>query len=373
LNRLFSIVALAALLTALVPSSSLVQAQTSSPDYGASVFLLGHAETTARDIALARQAGLHWIKMAVPWRSIEPSCKNCIDWDDLDRVVGAASAAGLNILVRVDHQPAWSRVTAVDNGPPDDVYDYADFVSVLARRYRLGSPKGTIQAIEVWNEPNLNREWGGAIVDKNQAAQYVFMLKQTYQAVKAEDPSKIIVSAGLSPTGTNDGTAQPDDVYLGWLYEQGLAKYSDAIGVHGAGFSPPEAEIGSNPNIAADAAHNFAYFRRVEQLHNIMVANGDVNKQIWLLEFGWTTDQVHSEYAWFAVTPEQQADYVVRAYQYARTNWAPWIGPMFVWNFADPSWTPDVEQYWWSITNPDGTTRPAFDRLAAARSSGQLP
>jgi len=370
LNRLFSIVALVALLTALVPSSNPVQAQTSSPDYGASVFLLGHDTTTARDLALAKQAGLRWLKMAVPWRSIEPSCKNCIDWDDLDRVVAGASAAGLNILARVDHQPAWSRATAVDNGPPDDVYDYADFVSVLARRYRAGSPKGTIQAIEVWNEPNLSREWGGAPIDKNQASQYIFLLKQTYQAVKAEDPSKIIVSAGLSPTGTNDGTAQPDDVYLGWLYEEGLAKYSDAIGVHGAGYgSAPEAELNSDPRFP----HPSFYFRRVEQLHNIMVANGDVGKQIWLLEFGWTTDQVHPEYSWYAVTADQQADYVVRAYQYAKTSWSPWIGPMFVWNIADPSWTPDFEQYWWSITNPDGTTRPAFDNLAAARSSGQLP
>jgi hypothetical protein len=43
---------------------------------------------------------------------------------------------------------------------------------------------------------------------------------------------------------------------------------------------------------------------------------------------------------------------------------------MFVWNIADPAWTPDAEQYWWSITNPDGTTRPAFDALSAARAAG---
>ena len=77
-----------------------------------------------------------------------------------------------------------------------------------------------------------------------------------------------------------------------------------------------------------------------------MIANGDATKQIWLLEFGWTTDTVNTAYSWFAVSPEQQADYIVRAYQYARTNWTPWIGPMFVWNIADPSWTPQVEQYW---------------------------
>ena len=369
MNRLFSLLALVALLTALVPSSGPVLAQTGSPDYGASVFLLGNPETTARDIALVKKANLNWIKIAVPWRSIEPSCKNCIDWVDLDRVVLAASQAGLKILARVDHQPDWARTTKVTNGPPDDIFDYADFVSVMAKRYREGSPKGTIQAIQVWNEPNLDREWGGAMINRDQAAQYMHMLKETYTLVKAEDPTKIVVSAGLSPTGTSDGTAQPDDVYLSWLYEFGLSKYADAIGVHGAGFSSPEAEIGSNPATPAPT-HSFAYFRRVEQLREIMVLNGDAGKQVWLLEFGWTTDKVNPEYAWFAVTPEQQGDYIVRAYQYAKTNWSGWIGPMFVWNIADPAWTPEVEQYWWSITNPDGTTRPAFDALSKARAAG---
>lgn len=105
---------------------------------------------------------MNWAKLTVPWRSIEASCKNCIDWTDLDRVVAAASAAGVKLMVRVDHRPDWSRAIKVENGPPDDMYDYADFVSVLANRYRAGSPKGVIDAIQVWNEPNLSREWGGA-------------------------------------------------------------------------------------------------------------------------------------------------------------------------------------------------------------------
>ncbi|NIN65171.1 MAG: hypothetical protein GTO63_10820, partial [Anaerolineae bacterium] len=43
-------------------------------------------------------------------------------------------------------------------------------------------------------------------------------------------------------------------------------------------------------------------FRHVEDLRQIMVGNGDGDKQIALLEFGWTSDPVHPEYAWFRVT-----------------------------------------------------------------------
>jgi hypothetical protein len=310
----------------------------------------------------------------VPWRSIEPSCKNCIDWDDLDRVVLAASQAGLKILARVDHQPAWARVTAVDNGPPDDIYDYADFVSVLARRYRDGSPKGTINAIEVWNEPNLAREWGGKAINQDQAGQYVNMLRTAYEAAKAADGQITVISAGLTPTGTDNDTARPDDVYLQWLYDGGFAQYFDVLGAHGAGYkAPPDM---SPDAVAADQSfggHPSFSFRRVEQLRDVMVRNGDSAKQVWLLEFGWTSDEVNQAYAWHRVTEQQKADYIVGAYQWARNNWSPWIGVMALWNLSAPGWTRNNEEYWWSITNPDGSTRPAYDALKAARQNGTLP
>jgi hypothetical protein len=362
------------LLSALLPSHSAAQMLTGSPEYGVVPHLMGYPETTPRDVGLIKDAQFQWIKLTVPWRSVEASCKGCIDWDDLDRVVGAASAAGLKILARVDHPPAWARAIPAENGPPDDPYNYADFVSEMARRYANGSPKGTIHAIQIWNEPNLSREWGGTgvepIINRRAAVEYMSLLRQSYELIKQMDPTKIVVSAGLSPTGTNDGTAQPDDVYLTWLYENDLDEYTDAIGVHAPGYgSSPETEINSNPAFP----HPSFYFRRVEQIHDIMVKNGDGAKQVWVLEFGWTTDTMHPDRSFYAVTPEQQADYIVRAFQYARTYWSPWIGPMFVWNMPDPTWTQDNEQWWWSITETDGTPRPAYTAIKDARASGALP
>jgi hypothetical protein len=46
---------------------------------------------------------------------------------------------------------------------------------------------------------------------------------------------------------------------------------------------------------------------------------------------------------------------------------------MTAWTVAAPYWTPDNEQYWWALTNPDGTTRLAYDLLSQARASGLLP
>ena len=75
------------------------------------------------------------------------------------------------------------------------------------------------------------------------------------------------------------------------------------------------AEVAANPSLDG---HRVFCFRRVEDLRAIMVKYGDSDKQIALLEFGWTSDpRPDSPYDWHAVSEETKADYLVRAYQYA--------------------------------------------------------
>jgi hypothetical protein len=158
------------------------------------------------------------------------------------------------------------------------------------------------------------------------------------------------------------------------MYDAGAKAYFDVLGAHGPGFKAP-------PNISPEEAandpvwggHRSFTFRRVEDLRQIMVDNGDSAKQIWLLEFGWTTDLLNPAYAWHRVTPDQQADYLLAAYTWAHDNWSPWIGVMALWTLPDPSWGPDREEYWWAVANPDGTDRPVLTRLRSARQSGLLP
>src|SRR5207237_7294338 len=148
--------------------------------------------------------------------------------------------------------------------------------------------------------------------------------------------------------------------YLQWLYDAGAAKYFDVLGAHGAGYkAPPEM---SPEDVAADQSyggHASFSFRRVEQLHDVMVRNGDTGKQVWLMEFGWTSDEVNPAYAWHRVSEDQKAQYIVGAYRWANQNWAPWIGVMVVWNLASAGWTGQDEEYWGASRTPDGSPRPA--------------
>ena len=352
------------------PPTATLPILVNSPDYGMSAFLWGHPDTTGRDLRLITDAGFRWQKTLFQWRQIEGACKGCFDWSEADRVVQASASAGVQIIARLDFQPAWARKDGATNGPPDNYQDYFDFVSAFVSRYGSASRVGRVAAIEVWNEVNLDREWGGATIDRRQAADYVRLLDGAYSAAKAADPAVTVITAGLSPTGVNNGHSADDAQYLQWLYDAGMKGKYDVLGAHGNVQAPEvDAALNSLPNFP----HPSFYFRRIEQLRDVMVKNGDSDKRVWLLEFGWTADTIHPNYSWFAVSEDKKGTNILKAFAYAREHWQPWIGVMTLWTLPDPAWTPEREEYWWAITNTDGTPRAAYNDILQARKSGDLP
>jgi hypothetical protein len=342
-----------------------------SPDYGMQVFLLWQEEIADRDLQLVQDAGFRWVKQEFAWREIEGASKGTFDWGRTDRVMNQIDAHGLKVIARLGVQPEWAGGGYPEVGPPNNLQDFADFVAAVATRY-----KGRIDAYQIWNEPNLAREWGNRPPN---AAEYTEMLKAAYEAIKAVDPYPIIISAGLAPTTRNDDVARPDTYYIQEMYDAGAKPYFDALGAHGAGYaSPPEtdpAEVARTPGLAnpgdfkpennvPEELRRVYCFRHVEDVRQVMVDNGDADKQIVLLEFGWTIDpRPESPYNWHAVTPEQQDQYFQRAYAYAKENWQPWIGVMSLIYVANPQWTMNDEQTYWSIvypTYPEFTPAPAY-------------
>lgn len=332
------------------------------PEYGMQAFLWWRPEVASRDMGMIKEAGFGWVKQNIGWREVEGAAKGSFDWSRVDWIVAECNKLGLDLLVRIDHQPKWAGGNYPSNGPPDNYAHLADFLQVMASRYR-----GRIRAYEIWNEPNLAREWGGYAPS---AAQYAALLKHAYRGVKQSDPGAMVISAGLTPTGTYSDIAVPDDVYLAQMYQAmggNSDGYFDVLGVHAAGYkAPPELSPDEAASSSDFGGGRWFCFRRVEDLRNIMERYGDADKQVAVLEFGWTSDAVHPEYAWHRVDEQTKADYFVRAYQWAKDNWSPWIGLMSLIYIADPDWTEDHEQYWWAISEPgypDFRARPAYLRL----------
>ena len=339
----------------------------SSPDYGMQVFLYWQEEVADRDLKLVQDAGFRWVKQEIPWREVEGHAKGTWQWDIPDRLMDQIDAHNLNVIVRLGSQPAWAaahtELPAVS--PPDDLQDFYDYVFAVANRYQ-----GRVEAYQVWNEPNLAREWGG---HPPNPAEYVDMLKVGYQAVKAADPKAIVISAGLAPTTRNDREAMPDLQFIQGMYDAGGRPYFDALGVHAAGFkSPPETDpamVSTTPELnnndrASETLRRVYSFRHVEDVRELMVRNGDAAKKVVVLEFGWTIDpRPDSPYHWHAVTPEQQDKYLQRAYAFAEAHWQPWIGVMSLIYIAHPRWHWGDEQVYWSVVYPgypELRTAPAY-------------
>ncbi len=229
-------------------------------------------------------------------------------------------------------------------------------------------------AYEIWNEPNLDYEWGGA----PNAAQYTALLKAGYRGIKAGDPQALVVSAGLATTGGSAAELAwarrlygaevviPDLTFLREMYNSGARGFFDALGSHPYGGSYP-------PDTPPDQVTTPIYFRRAEEQHQVMLANGD-SSPLWATEFGWVlaTDCDLGEHEWMEVGEAQQAEYLAAAYAYA-DEWWPWMGPMFLFNLdhATVDWYAECDPVrWYSITyrqNPQAPgpilPRQAFSRL----------
>ena len=321
------------------------------PQYGIQAFLWWHVDnkTGARDADLVRDLGFGWLKQSFAWTEIS-GARGGYDWFRPDGVLALAEERGLKLLVRLDHAPPWAMPADPAAGPAIPEY-FAEFCSAVATRYA-----GRIAAYEVWNEPNLAREWRDQTPDP---ARYVELLKACYLAIKAADPHAIVISAGLAPTISDDEIAMNDMRFFEGMYAAGAGSYFDILGVHAPGYgSPPEF---SPQDAAVDPflTSGVWVFRHVEEVRALMVSMGDADKQIAITEMGWTSDPINPAYKWYRVEEATRADYLVRAYQYARDHWQPWVALMSMVYIADPEWTEVNEQYWWSITRPTAPGDPA--------------
>jgi hypothetical protein len=309
-------------------------------DYGIQVDAFGD---TGGSVAGTQNLGFRWVKFQVPWYAFEGGGPGQRNWPD--DVIGAFNSNGIQILASIVKAPQWARGSNPDmsvEGPPADPNTYASFVGEFAGRYC-----GRVQAIEVWNEQNLPREWGNEKLD---AARYVRLLAAAYRAIKGACPSMIVVSGAPTPTGATPPAAIRDTTYLEQMYRAGLRNYCDAVGVHPSGYgNPPDARFQdwqagnySRPSHVSDPSF---YFRNtMEQYRNIMVKYGDGGKRLWPTEFGWaSSSSPHQGYEYATYVSDQaQGDYIVRAFQMMKA-WG-WVGVAFLWNLNYNATQPGSEQ-----------------------------
>jgi hypothetical protein len=200
-----------------------------------------------------------------------------------------------------------------------------------------------VDAFEIGNEPNLSGQ--GQYNGPVDPVKYADQLCAAYQAVKTTDPSFIVVSAGLAPTG---GLANPslgmasltflramlDEIRANPISHGDPAGCFDALSYHNYGFRTGYATDPRDPACPSEMC-----YRSVEDVWALLQSYG-INKRIWTTEVGWMRDFVAGGcggaswallFQGFQMSDQAQADNLVGAFQYARANW-PWLGGIFVFN-----------------------------------------
>ena len=272
-------------------------------------------------LAIVKRMGLMWIKQQARWADIE-TAPNTFDWRCMDQVIPIAHAQGFKVLISVTTAPAHTRqiykgILYPTNGRPMDFRDFGLFLSRLIARY-----PHQIQALELWNEPNLMREWGDVL----DGGVYAQLLAAGYGAVKSMDPSIMVISAGVAPTGFNaQWEAIDDTVFLRQFIDNSGLDYVDCIGAHANG---PDS-IGEIQLIGPRYA-------------NLV----DRGRPLCFSEFGWAvpiSGRAPEGFGWImSHTPERQAEVLLGGMRWARQSG--FVRLVILWNlnFDGPAGDPNV-------------------------------
>ena len=283
---------------------------------------------TAAD--LMRSAGMTWVKSQLPYSA---------GIDKGRQWIADAHAKGFKILLSVkgDHN-------ALETNFDGYVKDFSNFLAKLAG--------AGANAIEVWNEPNLDREWPAGEIN---GGNYVKLLAPAYNAIKAANPSTIVISAAPAPTGYAGAAGCTealcnDDVFMQQMAEAGAARYMDCLGLHyNEGITSPRANSG-DPRPYYPTYYFSSMLNRGARFFP--------GKQVCWTELGYLSGEgmgrpIPGPFAWAGnVTVAQQAQWIAEAA--ALSAQSDRVALMIVWNVNFTRWGDDP-MGGYALIRPDGS------------------
>lgn len=293
-------------------------------------FNFGGQTHTFANSQTMREAGMNWVKFQYKWAPGSSAA-------DLAGTIQNAKAAGFKVLISVAGATAYPQPNSIDFGA------FTLFMRDLAGQ----GP----DAIEVWNEQNIDFEWPAGQIDP---ASYVNnMLAPAYNAIKGVNSNIIVVSGAPAPTGFDNTTnAWADNRYIAGMRAAGAANYADCIGAHyNAGATSPHATSG-HPG----GSHYSWYFHPMLDLYYNTFGGA---RQICWTELGYLSGEGFSglppNFAWASgTTVQQQAQWLREARALSASGGK--VLMMIVYNVDFTSFDPAGDpQAGYAIIRPDGS------------------
>lgn len=283
-----------------------------------------------------------WMKVQVRYGPGAPP-------DIAAETINAAHAAGFRILIGTVGNP-----NDLAAGGEGYVQSYANWLGGVAA---LGA-----DAIEVWNEPNLAREWPEGQIS---GTTFANMMRLAYQAIKSRNGSTLVISGAPAPTGAEaafPGRVVNDDNFLRQFVDAGGLSYTDCVGVHyNEGITPPTQQ-------SDDPRGDSYYTRFLVPMINVYWGITGGLRPLCFTELGYLTPEGYPPlpefFSWAQnVSVAQQAAWLAQAAAIASQSGR--VRMMIVWNVDFTLYAGDP-QAGFAMIRPDGSC-PACNALAGAR------
>ncbi|MEO6063296.1 MAG: hypothetical protein ABIQ99_15285 [Thermoflexales bacterium] len=251
-------------------------------------------------------------------------------WVDYDRLIAAATRQNIEVLGTLVEPSAPACDTGIRYGiwcvprglqlPWNNAGNlWSNWVFQTVTRF-----KSKVHAWEVWNEPNIDF-WSGS------NAQYALLLKRSYQAIKAADPTATVVFGGIFRGVNIDRTLGIWNALVTDREAKANNYFFDVMGYH-----------------LYDGGH-CSTFDEIGFMKASMPAALQ-SKAWWITESGVRVRDLATD--GFA-NPAQQSSWVIANYAYALFKD---IKRYYLWRATDAG---DVDQPWGLLTDA-GAPRPAF-------------
>jgi hypothetical protein len=344
------VAALLALLGCAVPASAAIR-----------VGVVANAQDWGKEQDAAKSTGARWIREQFLWDLIEPRNDEW-NWERYDHLLIESSKRGLHVLPLLMDAPRWAERNW--NFIPDDPREYAEYVAKVTARYGPGGhfwrahpelPRLAPRYFELWNEPYYDFYAGNGV----NAARYARLVRRSAKRAGRANPRARFLMA--ADTGYSDSR----DRYRDWVDDMysavpDLNRWYDGVAVH------PYSD-GLAPGIYTPGENTRGQVGRLAEVYRNIRSHGARGKKLWITEIGWSTCGSHD----WCVSERQQARYIRRMDELARTRWRGMVAALFIYHLRDhgPAEQGNPE-YWFGTIRRDGSKKPSYRALRAIARSG---
>jgi hypothetical protein len=304
------------------------------------------AAVQAAQLKKMHSIGLNSVRFDADWAWVQFAGPGTFDWVLLDREVTSVLKAGMTVDLVIDGCPPWAALASARhdvNPQPASPTEYAAWAKAVVTEF---APMG-VKYFEIWNEPNLAKYWE----PKVNPAFYVRMLADSYRAIKAIDPSAVVISGGLAPLPSTAKSLSMT-AFLKAIYADGAKPYLDAVALHP--YSYPALPSTYEPWSAWSQMSETS-----PSVRSVMGHYKDSFRQVWITEFGAVSNGPGG-----GGGANGQAAELKQAVTIARST--PWIGAIYIYTWQDAGADKNNRNDWFGLVTNKGVPKTAYYAVKAA-------